>query len=679
MSNQKSFKSDIAIIGMAGRFPMSKDIDQFWSNIKNGVESISFFSEKELIQSGVSSETLNQENYIRAKGFLDGATLFDANFFDFTPHEAETLDPQFRLFLEVAWEALENAAYDPSQTSKKFGVFAGSSSFGSYYINNLIPQNKENSLSQDFSLLTNNAKDFLAPLIGYKLNLTGPCITVQTACSTSMVAIAMACENLLASRCDIALAGGVSITTPLKSGYLFQEGMVLSQDGHCRSFDAKASGTVPGNGLGVLILKRLSQAIADHDHIHAVIKGFAVNNDGNNKMNFSSPSIDGQREVIQSALSMAKISPDEISYIETHGTATRLGDPLEIEALRDVFADVKTKKSIALGALKPNIGHLDVASGVASVIKTIQALKYEAMPPTINFEQLNPEIDFSDTPFYINRIQTAWPQDKYPRTAGVSAFGIGGTNAHLILQESPQPKAAKKEKKSSLMLLILSAKTRSALIRKRRSLIHVIESQPEISLTNIAYTLQIGRKSMQCRFACLCSSKEEAIKKLSDLDKQEILTTDKKTLTVSEKKNFQVIYSLAKAWLNNKTCDWTKIYKNIPARIPLPTYPFESREYWISPKNQPHQNIQDVKMFDTTQLSIELLEKKLIGIFKNFLGVDKINAIDDFYDLGGDSLLLLQIVAKIEKELKLTLPPKIIEKNSSVRSLAQFIKSQIKE
>ena len=667
-------ENSIAVIGMAGRFPGAKNIDEFWDNIKNKVESIVLFSDEELIRSGVNPSLLKDKNYIKAKGYLKDAALFDAEFFKFSSYEAEVLDPQFRLFFEVAWEALENASYVPGKSEDRVGVFAGSSS--SNYIDNILNSTKKlpKSQAQDLAFLTYNAKDYLTTLLAYKLNLTGPCINVQTACSTSLVAICMACESLLASSCDVALAGGVSVTTPLKSGYLFQPGMILSSNGHCSAFDARACGTVPGSGLGLIVLKRLDKALNDHDHIHAIIKGFAVNNDGAGKVGFAAPSVEGQSKAIQFALDHAKIKPEMISYIETHGTGTLLGDPIEIKALEKVFSSSFSKEPcIALGALKPNIGHLDVAAGVAGVIKTVQALKHKCLPPNINFENINPSISLSNSGFYINTATKAWYNQRMPRFAGVSSFGIGGTNAHVVLQESPGPSISKDSRFP--ILLVLSAQKRSALIRKRRAIAKYLQSYPEISLNDVAYTLQVGRKAMEDRFACICTSRDQAIKRLSDLNQLEILEYDMDEVDIASKSYRDELCFMARNWLDKHAINWEKLYlSERPFKIPLPTYPFESREYWVDCNVQSHAStIQEVSAKKKLRFSKKESELVIISIFKSFLGGDNINTTDDFYRLGGDSLLALQLIEEIRKRLNVMIPIEKFENFSTPNDLVNFI------
>ncbi|HAJ59260.1 MAG TPA: beta-ketoacyl synthase, partial [Cyanobacteria bacterium UBA8543] len=451
----------IAIIGMAGRFPGAKTIDEFWQNLRDGVESIAFFSDEELKASNIDSALLNEPNYVKAKGVLEDIELFDAAFFGFNPREAEMTDPQHRLLLESAWEALEHAGYDAQRYKGQIGTYAGVG-WNSYLVKNLYANSDPIQAIGVHQTLIGNDKDFLATRISYKLNLTGPSINVQTACSTSLVAVSLACQSLLNYQCDMALAGGVTVFVPNKSGYLYQEGGVLSPDGHCRAFDAKAQGTVVGNGVGVVVLKRLSEALADGDRIHAIIRGSAINNDGSLKVGYTAPSIEGQAKVIVEALALADVEPETISYIETHGTGTALGDPIEIAALSKAFRASTSKRGFcAIGSVKTNIGHLDAAAGVTGLIKTALALNHKLIPPTLNFEQPNPQIDWENSPFYVNAQLQEWKADSTPRRAGVSSFGMGGTNAHVILEEAP-PVAAYSPSRP-WQLLLLSAKTESAL------------------------------------------------------------------------------------------------------------------------------------------------------------------------------------------------------------------------
>lgn len=508
-------EDSIAIIGMAGRFPGANNLEQYWHNLKNGVESITFFSDEELINAGIDPKIVKQPNYVKAKGMLDDVTGFDAAFFGFSPIEAAITDPQQRLFLECAWEALENAGYDSNTYSGEIGIYGGTS------VNFYLPQNlRENpeimEMVGEYPLIFSNEKDFLCTRVSYKLNLTGPAVTVQTACSTSLVAVIIACQNLKHFQADMALAGGATVFLPPKAGYFYQQGMVLSPDGHCRAFDAKAAGTVDSEGVGIVVLKRLKDALADNDTIHAVIKGTAVNNDGVSKMSYLAPSVEGQARAIEEAIAIANVDPETITYVEAHGTGTPLGDPIEIKGLTQAF-NTKRKGYCALGTVKTNIGHLDATSGISGLIKTILMLKHQLIPPTLHFETPNPEIDFVNTPFYVNTTLAEWQTDGFPRRAGVSSFGMGGTNAHLVLEEAPPIETCQESRR--WQLLVLSAKTKSALKTATTLLVEHLKQYPQLNLADVAYTYQVGRRAFEHRRMLVCQTIEEAIAALSGTEK----------------------------------------------------------------------------------------------------------------------------------------------------------------
>ncbi|MGD2085957.1 MAG: SDR family oxidoreductase [Candidatus Aminicenantes bacterium] len=504
---------EIAVIGMAGRFPGASNISEFWENLKNGIETIAFFSHEEL-QTGADSEKLNQSNYVKAKGTLQGIEYFDADFFGYSPKEAEIMDPQMRIFYECVWHALEDAGYDPGTYEKLMGLYAGARSSFYWEAKTLI--SGRNRDYGDFSASILNDKDYLSARISYRLNLRGPCYTIQTACSTSLVAIHLACQGLLGAECDMALAGGISLALSQKYGYRYQEGMIFSQDGHCRTFDAGANGTVFGDGVGIVVLKRYEDALRDGDHIYALIKGSACNNDGVDRIGFTAPGIQGQTAVICSALGMAEVDPETIGYIEAHGTGTSLGDPIEIEALTRAFHTPK-KNYCGIGSVKTNVGHLNTAAGVTGFIKTVLALKYKLIPPSLHFTRANAKIDFENSPFYVNTGLCEWKNEKYPRRAGVSSFGIGGTNAHVILEEVP-PGIQDKEgtRGRAPLLFLLSAKTETALEEMTSNLAQYLKKNPGIDPADVAYTLQVGRKAFNHRRMLVCSSIEEAGQILSD-------------------------------------------------------------------------------------------------------------------------------------------------------------------
>ncbi len=501
----------IAIIGLGGRFPGARNIAEFWQNLRDGVESISSFTDEELLSAGVDPAALSDPSYIKAGGVIKDIELFDAAFFGFSPREAEILDPQQRLFLECAWETLEQAGYDPETYPGLIGVYAGVGM--STYLLNLYSNRELMDLMGEFQVLLGNDKDHLTTYVSYKLNLKGPSLAVQTACSTSLVAVCLACQSLLSYQCDMALAGGVSITVPQTVGYLYQDGGTGSPDGHCRAFDAAARGTVGGNGLGVVVLKRLADALADGDCIHAIIKGSAINNDGSLKIGYTAPSVDGQAEVVALAQALAGIGPETITYIEAHGTATPLGDPIEIAALTQAFrAKTKKKGFCAIGSVKTNIGHLDPAAGIAGLIKTVLALKHKLLPPSLYFQSPNPKIDFANSPFYVNTQLAEWRTGGWPRRAGVSSFGIGGTNAHVVLEEAPPLESTGPA--SSQQLLVLSAKTSSALETATTNLVEHLKQQPDLNLADVAYTLQVGRKAFPHRRILVCQNLAEAVSAL---------------------------------------------------------------------------------------------------------------------------------------------------------------------
>lgn len=519
-------ESKVAIIGIACRFPGAHTKEEFWENLKNGVESISDFSDQVLKENGIPATLINNKNYIKRSGVIDGVDLFDADFFNITPREAQIIDPQHRLFMECAWEALEDAGIDLDRTEDITGIYAGCG-HNAYFTDNLSGDEELRKKIGDFNLMIGNSMDFLSSRIGYKLNLKGPMANVQTACSTSMTSIHMACTGLLHGDCDIAMAGGVSLGS-LQKGYLFREGMIMSSNGQCAPFDERASGTVPSQGVGIVVLKRLEDAVANGDRIYSVIIGSAINNDGMGRAGFTAPSIEGQASVVQAAQSQAGIFPESISYIEAHGTGTKVGDPIEIAALSRVFSDVDAKKSCAIGALKANIGHPDVAAGIAGIIKTSLSMMHKIIPPTINFQTPNQNIQFDETPFYINRELQPWTTDKLPRRAGVSSFGLGGCNAHTILEEFA-PKTDLVPKDPGWQIFPFSAGTPSALSNMAENLKSHLQNNPHADIQQIAYTLQKGRKRFGFRDFIVADSNQVLIDQLSERATKPIKKSDTQT------------------------------------------------------------------------------------------------------------------------------------------------------
>ncbi|MCK4763469.1 MAG: amino acid adenylation domain-containing protein, partial [Candidatus Aminicenantes bacterium] len=527
---------EIAVIGMAGIFPGSRNIDEFWQNLKNGVEGIAFFSEKELEAEGIDTETLKNPNYIKAKGIAADAEYFDSSFFGYTPMEAQLMDPQIRIFTQCVWHALEDAGYDPFSYNRRIGLYAGANPNLQWELITTFA-NVNRGLS-GFMVAQLKDKDFMCTHISYKLDLKGPSYAVQTACSTSLVAVHMAVQSLLNGECEMALAGGAAVGIPKKNGYIYQEGMIFSADGHNRTFDAAAKGSVFSDGVGAVVLKRLRDAIADRDNIYAVVKGSATNNDGIRKIGYTAPSIDGQAEVIKTAQLMAEVEPESITYIEAHGTATPLGDTVEIEALKKAF-NTEKKGFCAVGTVKSNIGHLYSAAGAAGFIKTVLALKQRLIPPTLHFNTPNPQIDFENSPFYVVSELTEWKSKSLeaahaagPLRAGVSAFGIGGTNAHVVLEEFAGPVTGSEvEHSRKLKLLALSARTGPELNRLTDNLINYLLENPGIDFADAAYTLQVGRKHLPYRKMAVLPApdlkeKEEA-EKLSPVAKRTAVVFNK--------------------------------------------------------------------------------------------------------------------------------------------------------
>ncbi|GCE15722.1 type I polyketide synthase [Tengunoibacter tsumagoiensis] len=498
--------SEIAVIGMSGRFPGARNLEEYWQNLKNGRETISTFSEKELLEQGNDQRLISAPNYIRSKGFLEDLEGFDATFFEYTPKEATYMDPQVRLLHECVWEALEDAGYPPGTHKKSIGLFAGAA-FNEWWLFRAFAGNMTGD-AETLETATFTLRDYFCTLVSYKLDLKGPSLTIQTACSTSMVAIHQAAQALLSGECKLAVAGGVSINLPAKTGYLHQEGMIHSPDGHCRAFDAQAAGTVFGDGAGIVVLKLLDEAMRDGDHIYAVIRGSAMNNDGNQKVGYTAPSTQGQTAVIRSALRVADIEPDSISYVEAHGTGTVLGDPIEIEALKAAYQTEK-RGYCQIGSVKSNVGHLNAASGVAGFIKTVLALQQQQIPPSLHYEQPNPQIDFAHSPFVVATRLQPWLTEGGPRRAGVSSFGMGGTNAHIILEEAP-PRSASGPSRP-WQLLPLSARTETALPQVIIRLKQHLEAHPDLKLADVAHTLQVGRAHFANRRALVCSSVAEAM------------------------------------------------------------------------------------------------------------------------------------------------------------------------
>ena len=672
---------EVAIIGMSCRFPQSPTPEAFWKNLKEGRELISFFSDDELAET--REDILNNPHYVKAKAYLESAKFFDADLFGYSPKEAQTMDPQHRVLLECAWEALENAGYNSEHYSGNIGVFVGCNP-NSYFLTHLYPGIEKGSQSEheELGLLLGNSNDYLATRLSYKLNLKGPSKTIQTACSTSLVAVHDACQSLLNFQTDIALAGGVSLSFPHKNGYFYSPEGINSPDGHCRAFDQKAAGTVFGDGVGLVVLKRYEDALRDHDTILAVIKGSAVNNDGSEKISFFAPSVEGQARVIISALASAGVLPETISYLETHGTGTALGDPIEIAALKKAFQLYTDKQQFcALGAVKANVGHLITAAGIASLIKTILMLNHQEIPPLLHFETPNPQMEFSKSPFYVNTKLETWKEGNCPRRAGISSFGMGGTNAHVILEEAPSHPFNHSSKEDEFFFLPFSANDPNALFQLLNKFITYFDGTPA-PVAHIAHTLQVGRKSLPFRAFFIVQNHLEAKKQLEAYlisnsppskahQKPSTEKIDYSTLGVPTFSSLQYLGSL---WQLGTKIDWAKVYpKRVFPRVPLPSYPFARVIYF--PDVHPNPTTQQkIKSRSLTQI------EKLLSIFwEENLQLEYIAPEDNFFALGGDSLKALEIAEQLREAFCLEFSLDHFFTHQTIHEMAQLLDQLKKE
>jgi amino acid adenylation domain-containing protein/FkbM family methyltransferase len=701
----------IAVIGLAGRFPGAADTAELWRNLRDGIEAITRWSREDLAAAGVDPALLDHPQYVRAAGLLPGIELFDAPFFGFSPREAELMDPQQRLFLEQAWTALENAGYDTESYSGSIGIFGGMG-MSNYLLNNLLSHPDLLAAAGPLQVRIFNDKDFLVSLAAFKMNLTGPSVNVQTACSTSLVATCLACQSLLAYQCDVALAGGVTLAVPQTAGYMAFES-VMSPSGVCRAFDADADGTVGGSGAGLVVLKRLADALADGDTVHAVIKGFATNNDGSFKMGYTAPGVDGQVEVIAMAQAVAGIKGDSIGYVETHGTGTPLGDPVEVEALTEVFrAATEQTNSCALGSIKTNIGHLDTAAGIASLIKTVLALENRILPPSLNFERPNPQIDFAGSPFYVNTEARPWIANGALRRAGVSSFAIGGVNAHVVLEEAPETEPG--DPAPPFVLLPLSARSETGLERRTDDLVRHLREHPEMTaedFADAAFTLQVGRRAFRHRRAVVCRDRADALACLEGRDPRRLLEgigeTREEPLDVLDGALPDLgdpaalergLGRLGRLWVAGVRLDWPALWRGRRRRVPLPTYPFERRRYWIEPVHRGASALEPPRAPEGASAPAPPLparapgvvharpeigvayaepsnetERTIAWMWCEMLGLDRVGIYDSFFDLGGDSLLATRLVSRLNETFGIGLTLSAIFEAPAVADLALVV------
>ena len=518
VESENELENAVAVLSVACRFPGADSPEEFWQNLAEGKETITFFTDEEMRASGKPEEWIQDPNYVQASPNLKEIRDFDAAFFDMTPREAEILDPQSRIFLEICWEALERGGYPPRDHDGWIGVFGGTS-FSTYQLGHLLTRNDVMAEHGWFPIYLANDRDYFTTRVSYKLGLRGPSMNLQTACSTSLVAVHAACQSLLDYQCTLALAGGVRVGSDPTQGYVYQPGGITSPDGHCRSFDAGGNGSLFGSGAGVVLLKRLEEALEDGDPILAVIRGSAINNDGAAKVGFTAPSIEGQAEVVTMALEAAEVNPRTISYMEGHGSATALGDPIEVAALTEAYrAETDAVGYCALGSVKSNFGHLEAASGIAGFIKTVLAIENRQIPPSLHFESPNPQLELETSPFFVNTTLRPWETESDPLRAGVSSFGMGGTNAHIILEEPPEVEPSGASRPHHLLLL--SARSSSALDDATARLRQHLEENDELDLADVAYTLAVGRRAFEHRRAVLCTDRDDALAALDAIERQ---------------------------------------------------------------------------------------------------------------------------------------------------------------
>jgi tyrocidine synthetase-3 len=708
---------EIAVIGMAGRFPGAHNLQEFWKNLKNGLESISFFSPQELRENGIAEEQLSHPDYVRAYGVLKDKANFDAAFFGYTPKEAEAMDPQVRLFHECTWTALEDAGYNPASYPGLVGVYAGIADGFSWRALKALRTAGSGAGGLESHMLDTSL--LLSTRISHKLNLRGPSLTVFSACSTALVAVHLACRALLTGECDMATAGAVSVQPVFKTGYLYQEGMILSPDGHCRPFDERAGGTVFGEGVGVVVLKRLQSARKEGDSIKAVIKGSAVNNDGLAKASFTAPARNRIVDVVKTALKVSGVAAETIGYIETHGTATQLGDTIELDALKLAMA-ADQKGFCALGSVKSGIGHLDVAAGIAGLIKTVLTLQHRLIPASLHFEVPNPNIDLIDSPFYVNALADEWTNGDCPLRAGVSAFGVGGTNAFMVLEESPVDGQGEGGGRYIAQpcpgcLLVLSARTAPALEQMTVNLVRCLEQNPEVPLPDVAYTLQVGRKAFAHRRLAVCAGVQEAIALLSAPDdarvRSAVVTAGRRpddgegeraahlmaAFRQDKTDGHRLLEDIGDLWLKGVPVDWSALHgDDRRRRLALPTYPFEPRRYWPDglPRDFSLDSLATLSsppgkgtgkkegtgaLYARPPLSTAYeaptneVQQALVDIWQRFFGIDRVGIRDDFFELGGDSLKVITVVSDIHKQLETQLTIARVFQTPTIKELARFI------
>nr|WP_280470018.1 beta-ketoacyl synthase N-terminal-like domain-containing protein [Nocardia brasiliensis] len=727
-------ETDIAVVGLACRFPDAVDIDQFWGNLISGVDSVSRFAPKSIAGPGGS-----KREYVPAGGLLQNPEWFDAGYFGYTPREALLIDPQHRVLLECAVEAIEGAGYDPDRFPGLIGIYAGCSL--STYTETLRAKQLEDGSITTWDILTGSTSDYLASRIAYKLGLRGPATNVQAACATSLYAVHYAARALLAGECDLALAGGSSVRLPAALDN-YRIGGITSPTGACRPFDAAADGVIGGQGCGITVLKRLSEAIADGDHIHAVLRGSAVNNDGRDRAGFTAPGVRGQFEVVRAAQHAAGVTPSSITYVEAHGTGTRVGDPIEVAGLNQAFADGNSREQpCLLGSVKGNIGHTDAAAGIAGFIKTVLAVEHGIIPPSLHYSEPNPDIDFTAGPFAVVTEPTPWAPTGLPRRAGVTARGLGGGNAHVVLEQPPSP--LPRAVTAQPQVLVLSAHTPAALDELTARLAGWFADQPELELADVAWTLQVGRRLHGHRRYAVVRDRQDALRVLNGAAPERLVTGDHArdaravALLVRETADTEVLRhwralglepdlilhpdcsddeiraaldtpgrlflaigdtglsarlrehplwtpehivvtvtdplaALGELWLAGLPIDWAAAHTEQVRRVALPAYPFQRQPYLLTAETAaPTRPSTPDAGLDT--------EQTVTMLFTEFLGLPDVDPADSFFDLGGDSLVATDLVIKLGELLPVELEVREMYLAPSVRELTALIEEHLRD
>ncbi|HEX3529246.1 MAG TPA: thioester reductase domain-containing protein [Thermoanaerobaculia bacterium] len=659
----------IALIGMAGRFPGASGIDRFWRNLIARTESIRIFSREELEASGVPPRIYSDPAYVAAKGALDeDVALFDPRFFGMSPREAALVDPQHRALLECAWEAFEDAAYDPRQFPGRIGSFAGAGK-NTYLLFNLAPREDLAASADVYAILAGNEKDYLASRLAWAFGLEGPSISVQTACSSGLVALHLAVQSLLSFECDMALVGGVAIDVPQFGGYHYREEAMLSRDGRCRPFDAAASGTVFGNGVAAVVLRRLEDAVADRDAIRGVVLGTASNNDGDRKIAFGVPSLEGQTDVAVEALAVGGVDPATVGYVETHGTGTAIGDRIEFEALRAAYGP-QPAGSCLLGTLKANIGHLGAAAGLAGLIKAVLALESGLIPPAAGFDHPALGLDFDRSRFSLNTAPAPWPLPG-PRRAAVHSTAIGGSNAHVILEEPP-PRSAGPEDRSHFLFL-LSASSSAGVKQFAERLSKTLGDPPipsALSAADVEWTLQAGRRPLAFRRAIVARDLAELKLALDRIDATEL----PQTTSGSPAGASSDLAALGDLWCQGKEIDWRALPGRPPAhRVHLPARPFEWVRCWVEPSAIPAEPSAAAELDEREETTPRQVDAGLAALFEENLGLGPLRQDDDFFQLGATSMDILSLTAAIEETFNLRLPSGAILRHPTLAGMAEVI------